>query len=363
MSHQVVNNSRYKLEDDEDYKNLDEERKEQILKELHREMENLKVKYMLDEKEKNYNSKKPSGIKELESLTKRENKVDSIRGNSQLLEKEDSIVYEEMNYSNDEVSYNYENSNENEIQNEDNIEYNNENDEENYNNLQDEEDYDDVINHEIENESSKKIDPRYRGSQQPSFNKNYEIFDKAKENLLKIRNELDDIEQYNYKNINNSIRNKNNNISVRKEVELDDNIEEEQPKNLEHEISISKSIKDESQYGNMSVNNSQYKFNNPYISEINNFNNFYNFSPIPQLNQRDFEVKKQSNNYMPMKGEAKCNRSKSRDKMRIEIKDPKYNSRLSKSKTKNIQPSIGDIIYNRSNSGSKEKTNSTYFKK
>lgn len=148
-----------------------------------------------------------------------------------------------------------------------------------------------------------------QGSQNVS---NYELFDKAKENLLKIKSELDEMDQFDYRNRtpgNNSvIKQYSNNQSrigedrskhLQKEYDLDEYlVQEEKPKNLEEEISMSMSIAYSIKEDSQIMNQSQYRFNAPYVSGLS-----ANLSPIQasqkENREKNLEIKRQMNNYMP----------------------------------------------------------------
>jgi len=141
---------------------------------------------------------------------------------------------------------------------------------------------------------------------------NYELFDKAKENLLKIKSELDEMDQFDYRNRtpgNNSvIKQYSNNQSrvgedrskhLQKEYDLDEYlVQEEKPKNLEEEISMSMSIAYSIKEDSQIMNQSQYRFNAPYVSGLS-----ANLSPIQasqkENREKNLEIKRQMNNYIP----------------------------------------------------------------
>jgi hypothetical protein len=141
---------------------------------------------------------------------------------------------------------------------------------------------------------------------------NYELFDKAKENLLKIKSELDEMDQFDYRNRTpgnvSIVKQQSNNQSrlvedrnrqLQREFDVDEYlVEEEQPKNLEEEISMSMSIAHSLREDSQIINQSQYRFNAPYVSGLS-----ANLSPIQashkENRERNIEIKRQMNNYMP----------------------------------------------------------------
>jgi hypothetical protein len=151
---------------------LNEERKREILRELHDEMDKLKVKYMLDEKKEN---KKLSQIKSLDSLES------SLRVRRYSEDDVDRVTIEQR-------------VQEKPLKNDNEIDK-----------LQKTEFLDNNTN--ILNQNSNPLNvSQLRQSQVESIKEemhsreSYEILDKAKQNLLKIKNDLDDLDQYDYKN-------------------------------------------------------------------------------------------------------------------------------------------------------------------
>lgn len=157
-------------------------------------------------------------------------------------------------------------------------------------------------------------------------------------------------------------------------------------------MSMSKSIREDSIYGNggnnamnLSQTNSQYKFANPYTAEINHFNAAtntcgYNFTPIPQITYRDFEMKRQKNNYMPityqdnqnskmnknlLKNQKKLTRPSSSSKNVNTASSGYLNLNRGRKASANKIPTnhITNPYTSQSASGSKERKMSPYFKK
>jgi hypothetical protein len=159
----------YQLHREDDYQSLNEERKREILRELHDEMDKLKVKYMLDEKKDN---KKLSQIKSLDSL-------ESSLRIRRYSEDDDKVTIEEKSVKNHleqpaEIS-------------------------DGNRNLSDQHHKLDEISHPLNASQLQKSQVEsIKGEFTPR--ESYEMFDKAKQNLLKIKNELDDLDQYDYKN-------------------------------------------------------------------------------------------------------------------------------------------------------------------
>lgn len=146
---------------DEDYKSIDDDRKQQILHELQDEMDKLKVKYMLNEKDKAA-TEKISQIKSLDTMTNRENMEMNIQEIYDYDQKEpEELEPVEENYE----TYNYQS--------------------------------------QLEETSREPLQMSHRSNtnynRQSNNTSNYEMFDKAKENLLRIKNELDDLDQYDYR--------------------------------------------------------------------------------------------------------------------------------------------------------------------
>lgn len=401
----------------ENIRDLNEERKEEIMRELQDELDNMKAKYKLEQRDKN--SQKLSDIKSLDTLTNRDrdqvgyqnntNYQEEIESNRDILKKS---KFREQNFQKnpEELSYDpeidheggYEYQDENENYPEEKQTFNrniNDNDHdqdqshekyENYNyphndHSQDYEkfpeqeephySYDNLDKNENEENHENEHQPNYIHISQienkiPSKNitsyahshidsikdlqsskrsnnselinfkrnvteskinskeasiankdqfsqgsnnvSNYELFDKAKENLLKIKNELDEMDQFDYRNRtpgNNSvIKQYSNNQSrigedrskhLQKEYDLDEYlVQEEKPKNLEEEISMSMSIAYSIKEDSQIMNQSQYRFNAPYVSGLS-----ANLSPIQasqkENREKNLEIKRQMNNYMP----------------------------------------------------------------
>lgn len=209
MSYQFSRESMYNPEEEEDYKNLDEERKQQILRELQQDMERLKVKYMIDEKDKKA-KKNSQEIHELDTLSGREinrEHYNSDYDQVQMLEKENSVLGEESNFQ-DVNQHPNKNVNPNnffmsgEIEDE---EMHLDQDEVKYNQIEEKNNFEYEYNQINELESINKFSNtntnRDTTRNVKMENKDYEVFDKAKQNLLKIKNELDDMDQYDYRNV------------------------------------------------------------------------------------------------------------------------------------------------------------------
>jgi hypothetical protein len=377
MSYQFSSNIRYKRpEDEEDYSNIDDKRKEQIMKELQEEMDKLKVKYLLEDKNKNSmnntmnnsqnnkfrggdsgvfaNSFKDKGdetynveieetvtsqnripeIRELETMRETElntntniniytnsnNKFKNnskgnnfaIKNKNQFLEKEDSLLEEDYNNDIEDVEVNFKNSK-----------------------------FKSNTNKEIQELESTRREPvtyHNHNNNNSDNGNNASMFDKAKENLMKIKNELEDMDQYDYRKIPAINKSKINleNSMTKNEVEIDEcYIEEEKPKNFEHELSMSKSLKEDFQYI------PGYKFNTPYVGNLTNM-----------------KYDKQKNNYMPLSFNN-LNRRKSKERTNS-------SSRLTKSKSTNkIRNNNCGRNIKDEDSGSieRERKNSLYFKK
>jgi hypothetical protein len=156
----------------DEYQGLNEQRKREILRELHDEMDKLKVKYMLDEKKEN---KKLSQIKSLDSLES------SLRVRRYSEDDADRVTIEER-------------AEEKSLKNDKEI-----------NKMQQTELLDNNTNFLNQNSNPLNVS-QLRQSQAESIKEemnsreSYEMLDKAKQNLLKIKNDLDDLDQYDYKN-------------------------------------------------------------------------------------------------------------------------------------------------------------------
>ena len=289
MSYGLPVNKFRKNEDN--LRDLNDDRKQEILKELQDEMDKLKVKYMLEQKDKNI--EKISNIKSLDSMTNRAKEY----GKDEELEeigcqedeahfdaKNEKLEREENRIRRDNFNRrNYYDNDEGEEQNNDlNEEYYPEqeepfhdNYEEDYNYQHNQDDYlppnemdsnsgNNINNHhfpqnnytKIESirdlQSSQRSNATHLNPNKSSLNKshflnqgtnshnvsNYELFDKAKENLLKIKNELDDMDQYDYRNRiagNSSMKQHSNNQS-----NLEQNQNYSQSQNIKEDSNIYK---------------------------------------------------------------------------------------------------------------------------
>jgi len=227
MSYQF-NLSRHKTipgKDPEDYSTLDENRKQKILNELQEEMEKLKSKYILNSINKTSSAMISSGKKLIKHLDKFKIQIENpkefnISNNSSilikpstsrrnieasskdgLLEKESSLIEmipDEMGGHLDDN----ENQHQRISQIDGEIFFSQERDEEN------------------PQEKFKDIKPKHSSiDKHTSHDINsdrYTLFDKAKENLMKIKDEIDELNQYDYNTL------KNHNEASKREIDLDE---------------------------------------------------------------------------------------------------------------------------------------------